>query len=159
MILWNRTNLSHKPEINEETSPKVYCSWEEVEMLVRNLAAKIQRSQKKYQIILGITNGGIIPARLVARELDIDHIQFIPVRNKEIQSDEMPILHKDNKYLIVDEIYDTGNIFSKVYDSVKGFECEFAFLVSRYRNDHQVFVGKVLNHDRWVIFPWGMKRY
>jgi uncharacterized protein len=159
LILWNRTNLSHKPEINEETSPKIYCSWEEVEMLVKNLAAKIQRSQKEYQIILGITNGGIIPARLLARDLDIDHIQFIPVRNKEIQSDEIPMLHKDNKYLVIDEIYDTGNIFSKVYDSLKGFECDFAFLMSRYRDDHLVFVSKVLNHARWVVFPWEMKRY
>jgi hypoxanthine phosphoribosyltransferase len=156
--LRNRINL-HKPEINEETSPKEFCSWEEVEILVKKLVVKIQSSQKKYQVILGITNGGIIPARLLARELGTDHIQFIPVRNKEIQSNEMPLLHKANKYLVIDEIYDTGNIFSKVYDSLKAFECDFAFLMSRYRNDHLDFVAKVLNHARWVVFPWEMKRY
>jgi uncharacterized protein len=151
--------LSHKPEVNEETSPREYCSWEEIELLVKKLTLKIQVSQKKYEIILGITNGGIIPARLMARELGIDHIQFIPVRNKEIQNDEMPILHKGIKYLLIDEIYDTGNIFSKVYGALKGFDCDFAFLMSRYTHQHLDFVAKILNHDLWVVFPWEMKRY
>jgi hypoxanthine phosphoribosyltransferase len=147
------------PDINEENLPREYCSWEEIELLVKNLALKIHTSQKKYEIILGITNGGIIPARLIARELGIDHIQFIPVRNKEIQTDEMPLLHRGNKYLLIDEIYDTGNIFSKVYGVLKGYDCDFAFLMSRYTHGNLEFVAKVLNHDRWVVFPWEMKRY
>jgi len=71
--------LNFKDEINEVNSPKEYCSWEEVEYLIRVLADKIiKKSIKKYDIILGITNGGIIPARLMARELNIDYIQYIP---------------------------------------------------------------------------------
>ena len=60
---------------------KEYCTWEEVDLLVQNLAYKIQRSRKQYDAILAITNGGIVPARLMARELDINDIQFIPIRN------------------------------------------------------------------------------
>ena len=127
--------------------------------MVKKLAFKIHTSQKKYEIILGITNGGIIPARLIARELGIDRIQFIPVRNKEIQTDEMPLLHSGNKYLLIDEIYDTGNIFSKVYVVLKELDCDFAFLMSRYTHGHLDYVAKVLNHDRWVVFPWETKRY
>jgi hypoxanthine phosphoribosyltransferase len=59
--------LNFKDEINEVNSPKEYCSWEEVEYLIIVLADKIiKKSNKKYDIILGITNGGIIPARLMA---------------------------------------------------------------------------------------------
>jgi uncharacterized protein len=73
--------LNFKDEINEV---KEYCNWEEAEYLIRVLADKIiKKSNKKYDIILAITNGGIIPARLMARGLNIDFIQFIPVRNKE----------------------------------------------------------------------------
>jgi hypoxanthine phosphoribosyltransferase len=57
---------------------------------VRVLAAKIQKSSKRYDIVLGITNGGIVPAILMGRELEIDYIQFIPVRNKQLQVHEMP---------------------------------------------------------------------
>ena len=105
-------------------------------------------------MILGITNGGIIPARLMARELDINRIQFIPIRNKKLQKDDMPKLNKDKKYLIVDDIYDTGNTFHKVYDFIKEFNCDFAFLMCRYQQNNSILVGKILNHEKWIVFPW-----
>jgi uncharacterized protein len=43
----------------------------------------------------------------------------------------MPLLHKDKKYLVIDEIYDTGDTFSKVYDVVKVVDNDFAFLMSK----------------------------
>jgi hypoxanthine phosphoribosyltransferase len=155
--------LNFRDEINEVNSPKEYCSWEEVEYLIIVLADKIiKKSNKKYDIVLGITNGGIIPARLMARELNIDYIQFIPVRNKELQREEMPLLHKDKKYLVIDEIYDTGDTFFKVYDVVKVFDNDFAFLMSRYEPQYhheiEAFVGKILNHNKWVVFPWESKK-
>ena len=103
-----------KKAANQRNSPREYCNWEEVESLTKIITQKIKTSGKKYDIILGITNGGIIPARLLARDLDINHIQFIPIRNKKLYKKEMPPLFKDKKYLVVDEIFDTGETFSKV---------------------------------------------
>ena len=147
-------HLKFKVEITEETAPKEYCSWEEVELLTTLVAGKLKKSNKKYDVILGITNGGIIPARLMARELDINRIQFIPIRNKKLQKDDMPKLNKDKKYLIVDDIYDTGNTFYKVCDFIKEFNCDFVFLMCRYQQNNSILVGKILNHKKWVVFPW-----
>jgi hypoxanthine phosphoribosyltransferase len=142
-------------EISEKNSPKEYCNWEEIELLTKIVTDKIRRSNKEYDAILGITNGGIIPARLMARELNIDYIQLIPVRHKKLYKEEMPLLLKDKKYLIIDEIYDTGDSFSKIYDAVKIFDCDFAFLMSRYEhNSRGIYIGKVLNHNNWIVFPW-----
>ena len=142
-------------EISEKNSPKEYCSWHEVESLTKIVADKIRRSNKTYDAILGITNGGIVPARLMARELNIDYIQLIPVRHKKLYKEEMPLLLKDKKYLIVDEIYDTGDTLCKVYDAVRIFDCDFAFLMSRYvHNSRGIYIGKVLNHNKWIVFPW-----
>ena len=115
--------------------------------------------RKKYDSILSITNGGIIPARLMARELDINYIQFIQIRNKKLFKEEMPLLNEEKRYLVIDEIYDTGNTFSQVYDAVKTFNCDFAFLMSRYRytGKSSLFVGKLLNHDKWIVFQWEKK--
>jgi hypoxanthine phosphoribosyltransferase len=69
----------------------------------------------------------------------------------------MPPLYKDRKYLIVDEIYDTGDTFSKVYDAVRTFDCDFAFLMRRFIEDDidgAPYIGKVLNHNKWIVFPW-----
>jgi hypoxanthine phosphoribosyltransferase len=142
-------------EISEKNSPKEYCNWEEIESLTKIVADKIRRSNKMYEAILGITNGGVIPARLMGRELNIDYIQLIPVRHKKLYKEEMPLLLKDKKYLIIDEIYDTGDTFFKIYDAVKIFDCDFAFLMGRYEhNSRGIYIGKVLNHNNWIVFPW-----
>jgi adenine/guanine phosphoribosyltransferase-like PRPP-binding protein len=70
-------------------------------------------SNERYDAILGITYSGIIPAHLVARELNVNYIQFIPIRNKKIHKEELPLLFKGKKYLIIDEIYATCALFQK----------------------------------------------
>ena len=149
--------VEYETEIIDEISPKVYYDWQDVEILVQILANKLKKSTKNYDIILAVTNGGIVPARLMARELNINDIRFIPIRNKKLFLEELYPLHKDKKYLVVDEIYDTGNTFSKVLDALSGFECDFAFLISRYKNTSAKAIAKVLNHNKWVVFPWESK--
>ena len=148
--------MNFKVKIGEHSS-KEYCSWEEVEFLIKLLADRIQKSNKKYDVILGITNGGIIPARLMARELDNNYIQLIPVRNKKLHREELPLFYENKKYLVIDEICDTGNTFSKVADALKVVHCDFAFLISRYKHNSGALVGKILNHNKWVVFPWERK--
>ena len=140
--------------VNHYNRSKVYCSWREIEYLIKVLATKVQKSNKGYDIILAITNGGIVPSALMARELEIDHIQFIPVRNRILHKHEMPRLYKNKKYLVIDEIYDTGYTFFKVSRALKLVDCDFAFLVSRYTESSTILVAKVLNHGKYVIFPW-----
>jgi uncharacterized protein len=151
--------MKYKASISEERSPKEYCTWTEIETFVEKIAYLILATRKKYDMILAITTGGIIPARLIARELEINYIQLIPIRNKKLYIEEMPLLVKDKKYLIVDDIYDTGNTFAKVFDVVKNFDYDFAFLMTRYRNSNAILTAKVLNHEKWIVFPWEKKRY
>ena len=132
--------------------------------MIKTVADKILRSNKRYDAILGITNGGIIPARLIARELDINHISFIRIRSKKLHKEEMPSLFENKKYLVIDDIYDTGNIFSLVSNEVGKFNCDFAFLVRRFvDNDDgggcvgEAYVGEILNHKKWIVFPWERK--
>jgi uncharacterized protein len=146
--------LNYRTQISEESSPKEYCTWMDIETLVEKLAKIIEGSGKKYDLILAITNGGIIPARLVARELGINHIQFVPMRNKKLHREEMLPLVKGKKYLIVDDIYDTGDTFAKVFIAVNGLDCDFAFLMARYKDSNVSLVAKVLNHEKWIVFPW-----
>lgn len=119
----------------------------------------IQGTGKKYDVILAITNGGIIPAKLVARELEINHILLIPIRNKKLHMEEMPQLNRNINYLIVDDIYDTGNTFTKVHDVVREFDYEFAFLMTRYKDKNAKLAARVLDHKKWIVFPWERKRY
>ena len=149
--------MNVKTQISEESSPKEYCTWQEIELLVEGLAHTIQISGKKFDVILAITNGGIIPARLIARELDVNHIQFIPIRNKQLHIEEMPLLVNGTKYLVIDDIYDTGDTYDKVYSVIREFDCDFAFLITRYKDSNASLVAKVLDHQKWIVFPWEKK--
>jgi uncharacterized protein len=91
--------------------------------------------------------------------MNINDIRFILIRNKQLFMKEVYPLSKDKKYLVVDEIYDTGSTFFKVSDALIEFSCDFAFLISRYKNSNAKTVAKVLNHDKWVVFPWENKKY
>jgi uncharacterized protein len=92
----------------------------------------------------------VIPPRLLSREIGLDVIQFILVRNKTVI--EMPALEAGKRYLVIDDIYDTGGTCRKVSDTLKDFRCDFCFCMMRHEN-HGI-TGKVLNHDKWIVFPW-----
>lgn len=131
-----------------------YLDWDDIENLVKKTALKIKKNNKKYDLIIGIKNGGIIPALLISRELDINDIEFITIRENKIF--KVNKFHKDKKYLLIDEIYDTGKTFFIVNEHFKRFEYDYACLVSRYRipDNNKIVTGKVLNHKKWIVFPW-----
>ncbi len=133
---------------------KDYLDWDDIENLVKKTSLKIKKNNKKYDLIIGIKNGGIIPAILISRELDINDIEFITIRENKIF--KVNKFHKDKKYLLIDEIYDTGKTFFIVNEYFKRFEYDYACLVSRYRipDNNKIVTGKVLNHKKWIVFPW-----
>ncbi len=134
----------------EGTRGLEYCSWDEIHKLAQDVAGKIN---EKYDCVLGVANGGIVPARLVAEELGIDCIMLIPVHKKQIVAEEVPRLAPGKRYLVIDDIYDTGDTYRKVAETLKGLDCRFAFCMSRYHQEFGVY-GRLLNHDKWVVFPW-----
>jgi hypoxanthine phosphoribosyltransferase len=133
---------------------KDYLDWNDIENLVKKTSLKIKENNKKYDIIIGIKNGGIIPAKLISRELDINDIDFISVKmNQLFASNNFP---RNKKYLLIDEIYDTGKTFCTVNKFFNSFEYDYACLISRYRiiDNSKIITGEILNHNKWIVFPW-----
>lgn len=141
------------PNDHKSTAGKEPCSWFEIHYLVKELARQINAKNKRYDCILGVANGGIIPAKLLAEELGIGCIRLIPVHKKQVVASEMPALDRKKKYLVVDDIYDTGDICGKVAKAMKGYPHDFAFCMTR-RDQNIGIAGRILNHDRWIVFPW-----
>ena len=79
---------------NSEKIENICYNWQEIEILVKKIIKKIKLKNQKYNVILGIKNGGIIPAKLIAEALDIKDIKFVPVKNKQIIVSELPLLKK-----------------------------------------------------------------
>lgn len=150
----NASGDNHDHRYDNDDNGVEFCSWQEIQSLVRKLAAKSRKAMENYDCVLAIANGGIIPAKLLAEELCIDQIMLIPVRNKQVVVEaEMPRLEKGKKYLVIDDIYDTGDTYQKVARATRGFDCTFVFCMSRYPQEFGAY-GKLLNHKRWIVFPW-----
>jgi uncharacterized protein len=87
-----------------------------------------------------------------SRELGLDAIQLVQVRNKTVIKSEMPVLDTSRRYPVIDDIYDTRDTCHKVAQALTGFNCDFAFCMSRYKS-HGI-TAKVLDHNKWIVFPW-----
>jgi hypoxanthine phosphoribosyltransferase len=133
-----------------------YLDWNNIENLVKKTALKIKENNKKYDLIIGIKNGGIIPAKLISRELNINNIDFISVKMNQIFTSSN--FSRNKKYLLIDDIYDTGKTFFTVNKFFNSFDFDYACLVSRYRitdnNSKIIIIGEILNHNKWIVFPW-----
>ncbi|MGD1834586.1 MAG: phosphoribosyltransferase [Nitrososphaeraceae archaeon] len=140
---------------NSEKTENIYYNWKKIEILVKRITNKIKLKNQKYTTILGIKNGGIIPAKLIAEELNIENIKFVGIKNKQIIIDELPLLKKNEKYLVVDEIFDTGYTYKIVYDIIQDFDHDFVVLLSRHNpKNENIMIGEILNHNKWIVFPW-----
>lgn len=140
--------------MNNIDSNREYLTWDEIENLIKIIGSKIREKNEKYDSIIGIKNGGIIPARLISKELEINEIEFISSKQNHYNK-SCPTISKDKKYLLIDEIYDTGKTFLEIKDYLKNIEYNFVCLLSRYKiDDDKIIVGKILNNKKWIVFPW-----
>ena len=132
---------------------EIACSWQEIERLPKEIGLQIKKSRAIYDYILGITNGFVIPAKLLSRELGIDLVQFVPVRNKTLIKPEMPALHADRRYIIMDDIYDTADTYNKVGRCAEALLLRLCLLHEQVQAELGLF-AKMLNHEKWVVFLW-----
>ena len=119
-------------------------NWSEIESIVKKLSNKISKSDRTFSSITTVSRGGLVPARLIADNLDIKKIH---VDKKKITSDS----------LFVDDIYDSGNTFDEIIKRVDVpskfvFVTLFARCGKKYPK--QLLYGKKTNDNEYVVFPW-----
>ena len=91
---------------------EIIFSWEDIDNLIVKISKELKKrllasSVQNYEII-AIAKGGIIPATLISYQLRIKSINIFPIIDKKVIPDKIPILDSTKRYLLVDEIYDTG---------------------------------------------------
>ncbi|MCS7108646.1 MAG: phosphoribosyltransferase [Sulfolobales archaeon] len=130
------------------------------------LAMKVSESNYLPDVIVAVSRGGLIPARIVSDVMNVDGVHSIKaslwgvggrISNEVlIHGVELPI--KDKKVLIVDDVVDSGLTLIKIVSHVKSFgpiDVRTAVLhvkpSSKYLPDY--YVSK-LDEWLWVIYPW-----
>jgi hypoxanthine phosphoribosyltransferase len=124
---------------------KTFISWSEIDKLLDDIERQIKDSGEKFEMIAGVTRGGLVPAVMLSHRLEL------PMMAITTEDAILPI-SLAKKTLIVDEIYDTGK-------TIKGLKqvnpmTQFAVLYHNVGLDPLEFYGKKMRLDNWLVFPW-----
>lgn len=143
-------------------SQNFILSWEDIERDSLWVCEKIKKQNKDFKGIVSISRGGLIPAGLISRHLDITLIENISIVSYEGQEkkslnilNELSISKQDlgEGWLVVDDLSDTGSTYSYLKEVLpKG---TFVSLYSKPLGLDKVDIfSKTFPQDVWLVFPW-----
>ena len=132
-------------------------SWEELHRNARALAWRLVE-RGPWEGIVAITRGGLVPAAVVARELEIRLIDTVCITSYDGQEQgKLSVLKSvegdGGGWLIVDDLVDTGKTAQAVRDLLP--RAHFATIYAKPAGRPLVdsFVTEV-SQDTWILFPW-----
>lgn len=137
-------------------------SWEELHRHCKALAWRLL-DNGHYKGVVAITRGGLVPAAIVARELEVRVIETISCSTYDglVRTNEVKILKtaeaalKDGGegWLIVDDLVDTGVTARAVRQLLP--KAHFATIYAKPAGRPLVdtFITEV-SQDTWILFPW-----
>ncbi|HMV16409.1 MAG TPA: xanthine phosphoribosyltransferase [Zoogloea sp.] len=142
----------------------IVISWPELHRDTRLLCHQLME-KGPFKGIIAIARGGLIPAALVARELEIRLIDTICAASYEADNDdtaqtvrrEVKILkgieHDGDGYLLIDDLVDTGNTARVIRAQLP--KAYFATLYAKPMGRQVVDLCiKEFSQDKWIYFPW-----
>jgi len=138
--------------------------WDHVYSLLLEIADRIKERDFKADVIVGISRGGLLPARILSDLLDNPHLANIKVefyvdidQTKEVPVITQPVSVsvKDKRLLIVDDITDSGQSFRLVWETLAQEAAEVK-TVTLYHKPWSCFTPDIYARETeaWVIFPW-----
>lgn len=158
-----RNEDTHMPNPGYRKSFPV--SWDQFHRDARALAWRLA-DKGPFEAIVCITRGGLVPAAIVARELDLRLIETVCVSSYQERSrGEIEILKtvapaikaigdgNGRGVLIVDDLTDTGKTAKAVREMLPGAHFATVYAKPLGAPLCDTFVTEV-SQDTWINFPW-----
>lgn len=153
----------------QEDSFKCYMvSWDKACRLAKNLSRKIKKSGFEPDLVVGIARGGLVPARIVCDFLLQKNLAVIKVEHwglahtlgeAKVKS-PLTLDISQKKILIVDDVADTGDTFSKTFDHIKGMDpAEIRTAVLHYKTCSTSvpdYWAEKQDKWKWIVYPWAL---
>ncbi len=141
-------------------------SWDQFHRDARALAWRLAGSGP-FDALVAITRGGLVPAAIVARELDLRLIETVCVASYHDYKNpgglkvlkpiapEVAKLDADARILVVDDLVDTGATMKVVREMLPKAHVATVYAKPLGRPLVDTFVTEV-SQDTWIYFPWDM---
>lgn len=138
---------------------KKYISWDEFHQDTQNLAQTIKNSGD-YNRLIAVSRGGLIPAGILAYELDIRNCQAINMSSYDgdkIRADtdielDAEISGVDEETLIIDDLSDSGRTYRLLRQKFP--HGKFVTVYAKPQGVSEVDIYAKTMPDEWIVFPW-----
>jgi xanthine phosphoribosyltransferase len=133
-------------------------SWEQLHRDSKALAWRLL-DMDFFKGIVAVTRGGLVPAAIIARELDIRLVDTVCVSSYEWQDQvgEIEILKSipadGEGMLIIDDLVDTGKTAKSVREMLPKAHFATVYAKPAGRPLVDTFITEV-SQDTWILFPW-----
>lgn len=141
-------------------------SWDQFHRDARALAWRLAGIGREFRAIVCITRGGLVPAAIISRELNIRLIETVCIASYHdyVNQGEMSLLkgisadltaNDGEDVLVIDDLTDTGKTASEVRKMLPRahFACVYAKPSGVPTID--TFITEV-SQDTWIYFPWDL---
>ena len=143
-------------------------SWDQIYVLLLNLAETVRKSGFEAEVIVGVSRGGWIPARIMSDLLgnpklaNVSTEYYVGVtetKHKPILTQPISLPVKDKKLLVVDDVADSGESLKLVEAHLKKEDASEIRIATIYYKPWSVTVPHYYQKETnsWVIFPWEQK--
>jgi xanthine phosphoribosyltransferase len=158
--------MAKTPAENPPRPEKIFpVSWDQFHRDSRALAWRLHEAGP-FEAVVAITRGGLVPAAIVARELNVRLIETVCVASyQDYQNQgELKVLKgiapvvtamraQGKGVLIVDDLVDTGKTARVVRDLLPDAHFAAVYAKPMGRPLVDTFITEV-SQDTWIYFPW-----
>ena len=149
-----------------------HISWDQIHRDSRALACRLDGKgpdDGAWRAIVAITRGGMAPAMIIARELDVRTVDTISVVSyhsgggkaddrreaRVLKSPDQEMMGDGTGILIIDDLVDSGKTLELVRTLYPN--AHFATVYAKPEGEPMVdtFITGV-SQDTWIFFPWDM---
>ena len=144
-----------------------HISWDQIHRDSRALAWRLDGkgpNDGAWKAVIAITRGGMAPAMIIARELDIRTVDTISVKSYDhqdqseavvLKSPDMDLMGDGSGVLIIDDLVDTGKTLRVVREIFPKAHIATVYAKPEGRPMTDSFITEV-SQDTWIFFPWDM---
>lgn len=156
------------PVIRSRYEDDIVISWAELHRDARYLSEVLHAISPSWKGIIAITRGGLIPAALVARELELRLVDTVCVSSYEAgasgeaaqQQGAVRVLKgiegDGDGFLLIDDLVDTGRTAKFVRQMLP--KAHFATLYAKPAGRSIVDTCiKEFKQSKWIHFPWDIE--
>jgi len=141
-------------------------SWDQFHRDARALAWRLAGAGP-FEGLVAVTRGGLVPAAIVARELDVRMIETVCIASYhdyktqgglkvlKTVAPEIAQLDAGARILIVDDLVDTGATAKLVREMLPKAHFATVYAKPLGRPMVDTFITEV-SQDTWIYFPWDM---